>query len=249
MPSYFPTLENEAASRYLDDLLPVIKQGGYSPDYHFAYEKLKFPSHGYSKLPLSKIEGLREGLLEIATTYQLKDNKKKTAEFDNKATAWLAEQEVLATAEMFNDEVWAAISLSIWADIIYWRFGDETKERYFGGSRRGAIQRLWQRAYALDKGKNAPDRWELVEKLTEDNLVQIMERTSISGSPLLAKAVASILIEVSDKGLPYSREKFFRHLIIAFRLRNLTIDFHFLDEKEIRSEVIKLLPGEISAIL
>ena len=54
------------------------------------------------------------------------------------------------------------------------------------------------RARALDRGEQHPRRWQLLEELTEDALVQITERPSIGADPVLARAIAEAWQAVLD---------------------------------------------------
>ena len=68
-------------------------------------------------------------------------------------------------------------------------FLDLSPKRFTGGVR-NAFQRLWMRGSTLDRGEDRPDRWGLVRALSEDAMVQIFERASISSDARLARAVA-----------------------------------------------------------
>jgi hypothetical protein len=130
-----------------------------------------------------QLEEMRNGIHEIAKRNGFSGNDSRVgfSKFDTEAAAWFADQTILASGEALRDDVWSFIGVVLAPDIVYWRFGTARK-RYIGGVR-NTFQRLWIRGVALDRGVDSLARWELLEELTEDALVQITERPSLSGDP------------------------------------------------------------------
>lgn len=158
------------------------------------------------------------------------------AHFDKRAAQYLSTNPTLQSGEALRDDVWAFISIILIPDIIAWRFPNRNTSRYLGGVR-NAIQRLWTRGTILDRGKEHPARWELIDKLTEDAMVQIFERASILASPGLALSIAEAWLETSMNENRSPMEEVTRTAIKMVRIRNEIIDLSSLNQEEIKIEI------------
>ncbi|SFQ33848.1 DUF6339 family protein [Pseudomonas borbori] len=159
--------------------------------------------------------------------------------FDQEAAIYLGQLEELKTGEALRDDVWAFMTTVLAADIVEWRFPDNSRERLarFSGGVRNTFQRLWTRGSTLDRGEGHPERWELVKQLTEDAMVQIFERASIGGNPPLAKAVAEGWLRASTKFGRGSMETIMRSATKILRLKNQIIDLAYLPPNELEQIV------------
>lgn len=159
------------------------------------------------------------------------------AKFDRDAAIALAGFKELASGEGLRDDVWAHFATVLLPDVVRWRFGNATEDRFNGGVR-NAFQRLYMRSSALDLGVEAGvDRWRLLRALTEDAHVAIFERPSIGGNPVLARAVArqwTVSAAVSGKN---SMERTMRSAIKLLRLRCQIMEIGVLSEDEIATVV------------
>ena len=121
-------------------------------------------------------------------------------------------------ARGLGDDVWTFVATSLAPDIVHWRFGT-ARERYLGGVR-NTFQRLWMRGRVLDRGADHHERWQLLEKLTEDALVQITERPSLGGDPVLARAIAEAWLRASLRYGGGAMEPIMRRAALRVRIRN-----------------------------
>jgi len=194
------------------------------------------PSGGHPS-PEKAIE-LASGLREIACGCGCPDtgNQESRSRFDVEATKYLASHPLLHSGESLRDDVWACLAMVFLPDVVGWRFGGYPRERYLGGVR-NALQRLWVRGVTLDRGEAAEDRWELVEKLSEDGMVQIFERASISGHDLLARVIAEAWVQTEDQVPPGTMEDIMRQAMIVIRLRNEVYDFPGMKPSILMEEV------------
>jgi hypothetical protein len=153
-------------------------------------DQVRFAATGGAPVPAASLATVRQDLVAIARKhgFEQQDARQSHAGFDAETAAWLAQSDLFTTGEALRDDVWAFVASVIAPDITYWRFGRST-ERYAGGVR-NTFQRLWMRGRAIDRGAGHPERWGLLDALTEDALVQIAERPSIGGDHVLALAVA-----------------------------------------------------------
>lgn len=156
--------------------------------------------------------------------------------FDQRGAIFLAQKSPeLKSGEALRDDVWAFMTTVLAADLVTWRFPAKTSlqvERFAGGVR-NAFQRLWIRGVVLDRGEGNADRWGLVERLTEDALVQIFERASIAGNPPLAKALAEGWCRAAEKNSRGNMEDIMRSATKILRVRNQIIDLAYLSGEEL----------------
>jgi hypothetical protein len=177
---------------------------------------------GGGQISLTVLGELRALLVEVARTcgFPERSSVADRARFDALATAILADFAPLASGESDRDDVWAFLTTVLAPDVVAWRFVNRSPDRYMGGVR-NAFQRLWMRASALDRGAEAgASRWELVERLTEDALVQITERPSVGADHRLSQAIAQAWIRTSEAIGATRMEDVMRRAIIDLRIRN-----------------------------
>ena len=71
------------------------------------------------------------------------------------------------------------------------------------GGTRNTFQRIFRRVLSFDRGKNHPNRFNLIKDLMEDDFSAILERTSIGCNPKIAIALAEEFLlmrkRLSDK--------------------------------------------------
>lgn len=90
----------------------------------------------------------------------------------------------IVVADAASDGVWSFLSLVVVPEIGPWRFPDRNSDRLVGRPR-NVLRRLWWRAWVLEGIAVPPGR----SPLGEDELVQVMERPTIAGSPRVAQAL------------------------------------------------------------
>ena len=217
-----PRLPGPAAEMLLDDLLGNGLGARYAFDPRNLPEAARYGATGGSKVDLAELDQLREELLRLAESkgFPRVRDRAALAGFDAETGAMLSEKPMLASGEALRDDVWAFIGVSLAPDIVHWRFG-KARERYLGGIR-NTFQRLWIRARSLDRGTNHPDRWRLLEELTEDALVQITERPSLGGEPKLATAIAESWVRAARHHGRNAMEPIMRRAALRLRIWNET---------------------------
>lgn len=215
-----PRLPRPAAEGLLDQFLAdgPARWSGFNP--HDLPDAIRFGATGGSRIDPRQLGQLRKGLLQVAEANGLRatDDRASRAQFDAEMGAALAEVSVLASGEALRDDVWTFIGVTLAPDVVHWRFGS-ARQRYLGGVR-NTFQRLWLRMRALDRGAGHPERWQLLGKLTEDALVQITERPSIGGDPVLARAVAEAWVRASIHHGKEAMEPIMRRAVLRIRISN-----------------------------
>lgn len=208
---------------------------GFRPD--DLPDQVRFAATGGAPVPAASLATVRQDLVAIARKHGFGQQgaRQSHAGFDAETAAWLAQSDLFTTGEALRDDVWAFVASVIAPDITHWRFGRST-ERYAGGVR-NTFQRLWMRGRAIDRGAEHPERWGLLDALTEDALVQITERPSIGGDHVLALAVAEAWLRAARHHGKAAMEDIMRRAILRIRVRN-----------EIRS-LADLPPGDLTSFL
>lgn len=177
---------------------------------------------GGAQITLPELRGVRETVLEAARScgFPERGSTADRARFDVVATAALSGCSCLEGGEADRDDAWAFIATILLPDVVAWRFTGRSAERFHGGVR-NTFQRLWMRCWALDRGpERGAERWQLVEQLTEDALVQLTERPSIGSDSRLARAIAEAWVATAEQVGRARMEAVMRIAIIDLRIRN-----------------------------
>ena len=215
-----PRLPRPAAEGLLQQFLTdgPAQWSGFNA--HDLPDAVRFGATGGSRIDPRQLGQLRKGLLQVAEANGLGavDGRASRAQFEDEMGAALAEVSVLASGEALRDDVWTFIGVSLAPDVVHWRFGS-ARERYLGGVR-NTFQRLWLRMRVLDRGAEHAERWELLGALTEDALVQITERPSIGGDPILARAVGEAWVRASIHHGKEAMEPIMRRAVLRIRISN-----------------------------
>jgi len=181
---------------------------------------VRYAATGGTPVSSAQLATFRADVVAIALRHGFgrDSGRSSLASFDAETSAWLAQAEIFSTGEALRDDVWSFVAAVVAPDIVHWRFG-AALERYTGGVR-NTYQRLWMRGRALDRGSEHPERWKLLDELTEDALVQITERPSIGGDPVLSAAVAEAWLRASRFYGKSAMEEIMRHAALRIRIRN-----------------------------
>tara|TARA_R110000850_G_C9994583_1_gene467477 strand:+ start:11683 stop:12462 length:780 start_codon:yes stop_codon:yes gene_type:complete len=229
----FPRLSRLAANTLLDHFAGRTPQPAEVVDFlqgGLGNSGFSFAASGGHRMPKAPVE-LCRALRELAgkSGFPESTDRKSRSQFDCQASAMLADAQYIQSGEAQRDDVWAFMSVVVAPDVVHWRFPDPDRSRFQGGVR-NAFQRLWVRGTALDRGKQDPERWALLESLKEDELVQIFERASLAGHPDLARAIAEAAVRA---GRGSNSESVTRLAIKLIRLRNEVIDLSAIDADEL----------------
>ena len=170
-----PRLPSVAAegllSKYIDD--EFAKWPGFNA--HALPNAVRFAATGGSRVHPEQLQTLRDDIVQVARRSGMgrKSGRTEHSDFDSAAAAFFADDSLFQSGEALLDDVWSFIGTTLAPDVVHWRFG-VARERYLGGIR-NAFQRLWIRGVALDRGPDHRKRWQLLNELTEDALVQLLK--------------------------------------------------------------------------
>ena len=215
-----PRLPGPAADNLIEHFLAdgPANWTGFDPD--ALPEAVRFAATGGSPANRRDLVKLRETVVQRARAngFGARGSATSHARFDAELGASFAEMPLLSSGEALRDDFWTFIGVTLAPDVVHWRFAS-SRARYLGGVR-NTFQRLWLRARALDRGDQHPRRWQLLEELTEDALVQITERPSIGADPVLARAIAEGWLRASTHHGKSAMEPIMRRAVLRARIWN-----------------------------
>ena len=224
---------------HVDSQIAHMRDVGFSPRYsHLRDDPALYYATSGGSLDGDRVEGLAKRIREEARRqgFPASAGRPALAEFDTRVTILLAEEEWLNTGEALRDDTWAYITTMLVPDVVAWRFPGCNPERFHGGVR-NTLQRLWMRGVVLDRGSGAGNRWELVERLGEDALVQIFERSGLSNNQRLAHQFAEGYLSWLDNVGKNKIEDIMRDAMKVLLLRNKIIDLSFQEDSILHHEV------------
>lgn len=215
-----PRLAGPPAERLLDEFLNTGPDGWKGFDQRNLPGAVRFAATGGARAAPAQLQSLRESILKAARScgFGKADERPDHPRFDSEVSAMLAQEKILLSGEALRDDFWTFVGVVLVPDLVRWRFGI-ARPRYLGGVR-NTFQRMWLRGKALDRGPDHPERWGLLEELTEDALVQITERPSIGADPVLARGIGEAWVRAAGRHGRGSMEDVMRSAILKIRIRS-----------------------------
>lgn len=172
--------------------------------------------------------------------------------FDRAACRILAADPMLARAggDTRRPACWAGLTVFDMPDLAVWRHGGSgaslSIDRLRGGPR-NFLRRLWLRIKALHVEDNQErDGWFLIDDLTEDAIVQIIERPSLAAFPPLSHAIGIAWQEHAQAR--QNMEEIMRVATKRLRARSEILALGLLDEEGILEEVRRTFDEAIHII-
>ena len=203
-----------------------------------------FTPTGGARATADEIGLLRSRLLTTAESLGYPDtgDEQSRVNFDKTAAGILHSSMGIEPCEAAKSGVWEFATCVLACDLVRWRFpggADGTPLERFLGGRRNAFQRLWWRAYVLQE-EGATDPYQLLGRLGEDEIVQIMERPFLAGSRALARAVGTQLLDAANRHRKISRRVLIRE--VQKRLRRLAA---FVSFEAIQADEVNILVRDL----
>lgn len=200
-------------------------------------DAITYGAVGGSRLHGADLAALKEGVERVAREagWPGTGSAAARAAFDAACARHLAQVPLLQSGEAHRDDVWAFMAAYLFRPITLWRYG-EAPERHHGGVR-NTFQRLWMRGTILDRGEHHDDRWVLVEGLTEDAFVAILERPAIAADRTLARALAESWLAAAGRLGRAAMQPVMRSAVIRLRMRNEILALGALAPDALRATV------------
>jgi hypothetical protein len=177
-----------------------IQQVAEFADKNFNNLNQTYASTGGVRIDTETLVNLRMTLRGIAQRGGYPDSRTDEGRslFDREAALVLRSLKGLSQGEGCRAETWQYLSAGLVPDLITWRFSrsgsptDVSQERYIGALR-NCLGRLWLRATLLWDERLA-DPGLFLSELSEDNLVQLTERTYLAIGTKVHRAVARAFV-------------------------------------------------------
>jgi len=207
---------------------------------NFEYSSLGTPVTG------DEIEEIYDEMLKLS--YEngypntIKDNVKNTVD-----AGWgkiLHQKMSITRNEASKAGIWNALACHYMPNLIAWRWeapgypSENPSERWLTQERqyRHSLGRLWWRCEILrNPDKNNLNPYQIVEKLGEDELGQLMERSAFASLPTIPYSIAKLHIDSPNKVLSED----FRKVIKLILLRATIRDLEIMEASGIAEEFIK----------
>lgn len=184
---------------------------------------------------------LRAAISELAAKHGYPDGRLDLIAFDREAARVLQRHLDLTWAEAGAREAWSFVALVLLPEVTDWRFGKGNRERWVGSDlTRHTWGRLWWQAAAFAEDLT------LLDRFTESDLNQLLERRSIGGDPRLLRGLAVVLLSPEFASIPR------RYLIrdaTARALRRLAfVDARSLDDPDVARLCDEIVRASAEAI-
>lgn len=192
-----------------------------------------FAASGGGRASDADLDEIHKKLLALAIAHGFPADKGSTkSEFDKAAAILLFEDQIVPLPEALRDDVWAFLATVLLADVVNWRWG-ASPDRYRGGVR-NAFQRLWMRADAFRR-PGTLNPWELVQSLTEDANLQILERPGVSASRDVTRVIGETWLEMSRLKPQVPLEAVTRTVMTWLTAAEQVRPLHALTEPDLRT--------------
>ncbi|WP_018144856.1 hypothetical protein [Thioalkalivibrio sp. AKL6] len=234
----FPRLDTFSAREIWEDYSSDLDR---IPEWDIHHPAVTYTQTGGSKVTDGRLRGIRSRLVEIAGECGFPERapREATTRFDLLAARYLSEESGIPVCEAMRQDIWAYFSLILAPDITDWRFDGRPRERWTSGIR-NTFGILWRRGYLIgvDHQDGRGGGWKTLEALTQDALVQIMERTSLTSDPKTARIIAETWCHTSElRSREAPMEAVMRSASRNLRAYRVTQDLDALPEKSLRDRV------------
>jgi hypothetical protein len=214
-----------------------------------------FSTTGGNRASEPLLRTIQEQIRECATRsgypHPLQDSSRRL--FDAESGKILHRTMQITPAEASSQAVWSFLACIMLPDVVRWRFpgGDDGTaiERFLGGIRglRNTFGRVWWRAYTLYQAGNE-NAYEFLDRLGEDELVQIMERPNLAGNLLLVRQVCRTFLDTTGQYKEISRSELLRDAMKRLRRLLPIISFETIDQHALESFVQEIFQESASSL-
>lgn len=225
---FFPRLSPFVAKSLWEDIVELDSQGE-EPKYHLTHPAAHYTATGGQRVSRTHLKKIREGIVSIAERSGFPERKADATRFDMECARYLVDDAGIPFPEACRRDVWPFFTLVLLPDVTKWRFPVTTRERWLRGIR-NTFGMLWRRGYLL--GKDLPETgsgWEYLNRLTQDALVAIVERSSFTANPVMARAIAKVWIEHADELGQHAMESLNRGAIVNMVAYRGVVDMDSLE--------------------
>ncbi|MCC3295902.1 hypothetical protein LJ756_14875 [Arthrobacter sp. zg-Y411] len=240
----YPRLPRDVAHRIIAELADkgLTELVGYGA---LSHPSAAPAAVGGIPVPQQELQRIQVGLREIASGFGFpsKLDQRSQQNLDRTLGTYLYKELGIVPGDAAVEGVWSFLTLVLVPELSPWRFPQRAESRLIGVPR-NALRRLWWRAWALGPDLNAAPGG--CSPLGEDEFVQIMERSGLSGSRKAARAARDAVWRAEANGLlPILRTELMRGLIPRVLAARSHVVLDILSDDELAA----LLDGYVRQIL
>jgi DNA-binding NarL/FixJ family response regulator len=148
---------------------------------------------GGTVMPEKDLAEIRAQIVDLAREYGYPSDAAAKGDFDTRCALLVRERFDLTLHEAANDDGWGFISSAWMPDVVRWRFGPDAAEtRFLGDPNRNFLRRLWWRNEILGEQN--------LRLLGEDEIVQLMERPTLTSDARVSRAIVTAFLESLEAG-------------------------------------------------
>lgn len=236
--------EEELFSTLVGRSVEQLREESVSNDPRSTY----FPTG--TRIPGSHLEDLRQEVRAFIDELGWPEpfEAKKSLLFRTNLPAILHQKMAISAANAGRAGVWSFLSLVLMPDVAVWRWPDLRPQRVKGHAERSRNRHVfrvaWWRAEVL--GGSSAD---LLAELSEDNLVQILERPGLFRDHRLATTTGDAIVYYrSEIPRGVSHEEVFRDLCKRLNRLGAFVAFEVLKAEELAAVVSSELQASVEAI-
>lgn len=179
-------------------------------------EAVYLATGGATKVGESHLLEIADGLTEIAERHGYPEERGRKTDADSDWAEFLHEHLGINPYHAAHEGMWHFITVVLVPDLVRWRWGASEREAQVSDRwitvryrQRNTFGRLWWRSEIL-RVNDSPESYRLIHELGEDELVQIMERPSLSGNRRLSRITAQLLIKTAEANPTLQRSELLR---------------------------------------
>jgi hypothetical protein len=237
-PHYFPRLQAVAARRLLAEYSGMTPQELAPRAELMSNQCYWYPTAPTSeRLEESALVAFQDEIRSIAREHGyprvFPERDQVFGRFDRAVVQRILRLTPMMPSEAGVESVWSFLSLIVLPDVAFWRFPNrQEKDDYerILGYPRNVFRRLWWRAFTLGDGAQEPG-----PNVLEDEAVAILERPTIGGNLVLARAIAETHVRRFEKSP--RRTEIMRDATKRIRRLHAFMVFHALTDSEVQSIV------------
>ena len=230
MTHVLPRLGRDLAMELIAELTP-LDSASISERMPISESGVTFPPIGGDRINESDLTGLRHEVVELARDHGMPLRLDRRSEFDARCARILHDRLSLTPHEASTDDAWSYITCCWLLDVAVWRFeGTRATVRYLGDVNRNTFRRLWWRAEVLGVDID-------LRLFGEDELVNIMERPTITSDSRLARGIATEFLALVSADPAIDRMFLMRDAMKRFVRLTPFVSFSSLDDHEIADVV------------
>lgn len=217
----YPRLDTSTALGQLAQLKRLAPTE--SPTVAMQHPKMEFAATGGQRVDVNHLQALRHAVMQDLASVP----EGAVGQFDAVLGQSLAKHLEISRSEAAHEQPWTFLTLMVFPDVLLARFPDLTEARALGRPR-NVLRRVWTIEQLI--GFQLPGT---VKPLSQDEYLNILERSALARVPNLARLVALELVRLE---VP-QRDFLTRHLLKRLTMDGGPLDLSLLSFGDLQAHV------------